>query len=167
MLAFKTPQFLANRLTITRSRILCTVRNGHSPSVPPFIRLRPPSTKVCSYYAKMCFISIMRIYLILSMIYVLFSSKLPEQSEVIWDDSVAPETAIDFDAATSVSGKTALLAFFSAMTCICGIFGLVVLSDPEGKNPVATRSVVLSKRSFQTDIGMSEVLESEPEDSED
>eukprot|EP01041_Mallomonas_annulata_P000101 gene101-143_t len=90
------------------------IRGGHhhGPAMPPFARLAPPT------------------------------GTIPEEVELVWDDAVAPETCIDFDAPT-ISGTQALLSLFTVMAGFATLFGLICLSDPVGNNPVAPRSTVL------------------------
>jgi len=61
---------------------------------------------------------------------------------LVWDDTVAPETCIDFDA-PHVETSEVLLAFFGAFAFFGGLYGLVALSDPVGSNPVAVRATVI------------------------
>ena len=107
----------------------------HAPNMPPFARLRPPSTK------------------------------LPEEVELVWDDTVAPETAIDFDA-PHVSTAEVLKMFFGAFACFAGLYGLVALSDPVGSNPVALRSSVIPESTMQQILG-AEVVNTEEEEEEE
>lgn len=75
-----------------------------------------------------------------------------EETELVWDDSVAPETAIDFDA-PHVSSSRVLLAFLGGMGFFVTCFALVALSDPESRNPVAPRSAVISKARLLHNVG--------------
>lgn len=74
-------------------------------------------------------------------------AQLDENHELIWDDGVAPETTIDFDA-PHISMSEGLtwcgggLAFFAA------VFGLVSFSDPESKREAVPRSVTLPSSAF-------------------
>ncbi len=81
-------------------------------SIQPFARLRPPTGRV------------------------------PEEIELIWDDSVAPETCIDIDA-PHVSTQEVVGVFLAAIGFFVGLYTLVSLSDPVGANPVATRHHVI------------------------
>ena len=47
--------------------------------------------------------------------------QLSEHAELIWEDGVAPETAIDFDV-QQMSTKTALLWFLSGFTFFWGLY---------------------------------------------
>ena len=56
-------------------------------------------------------------------------NQLSEHAELIWEDGVAPETAIDFDV-QHISTKTALLWFLSGMTFFWGLYQGVKLYNP-------------------------------------
>lgn len=71
----------------------------------------------------------------------------------MWDDSVAPETAIDFDA-PHVSNKDALLSFMAAFGFFGIIYSLVALSDPVARNPVAVRASVIDHAEFRAHMGV-------------
>ena len=61
-----------------------------------------------------------------------------EEYELLWDDGVAPELALDFDA-PHVS-KTKGLAMWLGGLSFFGLVGLVVwLTDPAGRNPATKR----------------------------
>ena len=102
------------------------VRGGgghdHGPMMPPFGRLQPPK------------------------------ASLPENVELVWDDSVAPETAIDFDA-PHVSTKEAVLMFILGFSVFFGFYKLVALWGPEERNPVALRDYVLPNDGSVDNIG--------------
>ena len=108
----------------------------HGPMMPPFARSGPPT------------------------------GRLPTEVELVWDDSVAPETCIDFDAphvsvAEALTGVGLIAAFFAT------VFFTIKSSDPEGRNPVATRSAVLPPDilvSMGYAVGGSEDAEEEEED---
>ena len=70
----------------------------------------------------------------------------------MWDDSVAPETTIDFDA-PHVSTSTVVLSFLSAIGFFAGVMAFVVWSDPVASNPAATRAAVISQESFMFSTG--------------
>jgi hypothetical protein len=65
---------------------------------------------------------------------------LPEHDELVWDDGVAPETCLDFDAAHVSGGETwaALLGGFA-------FFGMLYtyqkMKDPEAMRPTADREM--------------------------
>ena len=70
------------------------------------------------------------------------TSSLPENVELVWDDSVAPETAIDFDA-PHVSTNEAMLMFLLGFGAFYGFYKLVASTSPVDKNPVAIRDYAL------------------------
>ena len=112
----------------------------HGPMMPPFARLEPPK------------------------------GKLTEEIELVWDDTVAPETCIDFDAPHVDTNE-----MFGMMLAGFGFFGtlylLVSLSDPEGSNPVAPRATViphnLMRGALGITVGDGEEEEEEEEEEED
>ena len=61
-----------------------------------------------------------------------------EHDELVWDDGVAPETCIDFDA-PHMSSSGALMWLAGGMGFFGGIGYLAYLSDPAGRNPAAPR----------------------------
>ena len=65
----------------------------------------------------------------------------------MWDDSVAPEAALDFDA-PHVSTKEVLLGFFAGFAFFGSLLTLVYLSDPVASNPVARRASVIPDASM-------------------
>ena len=137
--------------SLCRSSFKIVQRLGHGhhgPSTPPFARLRPP-TKSVSFWAR--FTPLLQLNRLLNLNYYL-SIKLNEETELVWDDSVAPESTIDFDAPHVSSGRV-LLSFFAAFGFFAGCFGLVYLSDPEGRNPVAPRSAVISQARLLHNLG--------------
>lgn len=79
--------------------------------------------------------------------------QLPRDIELVWDDSVAPETAIDFDA-PHVSTKQVVLSFLAAMGFFVGIYQFVKWTDPVASSPVAPRSAVLDNAEFLYLMGM-------------
>lgn len=84
----------------------------------------------------------------------------------MWDDSVAPETCIDFDA-PHVSTPEVLQMFFGAFAGFAGLFTLVWLSDPEGSNPVAPRTTVLPPNMVEHYLAMDIVESASGEDDEE
>ncbi len=70
------------------------------------------------------------------------SSRLHEEHELVWDDGVAPELTIDFDA--SHIGKWEGLAWWLGGF---GFFGLVFAfaswTDPASKNPAVNREAMM------------------------
>ena len=70
------------------------------------------------------------------------TSKLVEDHELVWDDGVAPELAIDFDAQHISKGEG--LAWWLGGFGFFGIvMGIAWLSDPASKNPAVGREVAM------------------------
>lgn len=90
--------------------------------------------------------------------------QLPEEVELIWDDTVAPETTIDFDA-PHVSTKEVMAMFFGAFAFFGTLYTVIALGDPVGNNPVALRSTVIPASTMQQVVG-AEVGVTEDEDDE-
>ena len=105
----------------------------HAPNLPPFARLRPPSSLV------------------------------PEEVELIWDDSVAPETCIDLDA-PHVSTREVLSSFSAAFLFFLGLYSLISLGDPVASNPVAPRSAVIPAATMDIIKG---IIQDESEEGEE
>ena len=59
-------------------------------------------------------------------------SQMPEEIELIWEDGVAPEMTIDFDA-TFVSKMEGLQWWLGGFAFFAGLMGVVSLTDPQGK----------------------------------
>lgn len=76
----------------------------------------------------------------------------------MWDDSVAPETCIDFDA-SHVSSKEVISMWALGLAFFAGLFTLVSLSDVPSRSPVASRQAVLSADGYKYDIGLIDELE--------
>jgi len=84
--------------------------------------------------------------------------------ELIWDDTVAPETCIDLDA-PHVSTNEVLSAFSAAFLFFLGLYSVVALSDPVASNPVAPRSTVIPAATMRVVIG--EDAQEEDEENEE
>lgn len=112
----------SSRRTITSTALRSGAAGVSTPNMPPFARNPPPT------------------------------GRLPEEVELVWDDSVAPETAIDFDA-PHVDDKEVHAMIFGAAMFFASVYGLVALSDPVGNNPVATRDTVIPKSTMQQLVG--------------
>ncbi len=82
---------------------------------------------------------------------------MPEEVELVWDDSVAPEAAIDLDA-PSVSNGDVLKAFATAFGFFGAVYMFVKFSDPESRNPVAPRAAVIDHGAFRADLGLPETV---------
>ncbi len=79
--------------------------------------------------------------------------QLPEEIELVWDDSVAPEAAVDLDA-PHVSSGTALKHFFLGFSFFIALYATIKFSEPEKRSPVASKSAVLPKNGFLMDVGL-------------
>lgn len=77
--------------------------------------------------------------------------------ELVWNDGVAPETAIDFDA-PNVPLSTVLMSFACAFGFFGMVYGLIALNDPETKNPVSRRDYPFS---YMKELGFDEVVKEE------
>ena len=82
--------------------------------------------------------------------------------ELVWDDSVAPETCIDFDA-PHISTSEMLWSIASVAAMFGALYTYVVLSDPEGSNPVAKRETVIPA-SYAYDCGITDKMPEEEDD---
>nr|CCA20794.1 conserved hypothetical protein [Albugo laibachii Nc14] len=78
---------------------LSLYKRGHRPPPPPFARLPPPK------------------------------NRLHEDIELVWNDGVAPETFIDFEAA-HIGKYQALRHLLLAFSGLAGVMGIVALYDP-------------------------------------
>lgn len=75
------------------------------------------------------------------------TTQLDENHELVWDDGVAPETTIDFDA-PHMSSAEALAWWGGGLAFFAAVFGLVSLSDPESKREALPRSATLPATAF-------------------
>ncbi|CAM9694847.1 unnamed protein product, partial [Scytosiphon promiscuus] len=73
--------------------------------------------------------------------------QLDENHELIWDDGVAPETTIDFDA-PHISKYEGLAWWGGGLAFFATVLGLVSLSDPESKREAVPRSATLPATAF-------------------
>eukprot|EP00548_Thalassiothrix_antarctica_P000531 CAMPEP_0194136428 /NCGR_PEP_ID=MMETSP0152-20130528/6441_1 /TAXON_ID=1049557 /ORGANISM="Thalassiothrix antarctica, Strain L6-D1" /LENGTH=125 /DNA_ID=CAMNT_0038833075 /DNA_START=26 /DNA_END=403 /DNA_ORIENTATION=- len=106
---------MASRLLLRRSAIVTKVkssmqRGGPSPPLPPFQRL--PTAR----------------------------QPLVENNDVIFDDGVAPEMALDFDC-QHISSSEALATWGGALFAVSMFYQLVKYSDPPGQNPAVNREM--------------------------
>jgi hypothetical protein len=88
--------------------------------------------------------------------------QLPEEVELVWDDNVAPETCLDFDA-PHVSTQEVLTTFVAAFGFFFGLYTLISLTDPVGSNPVAPRSSVIPFDGLKRELGQRYLAEAEEE----
>ena len=94
--------------------------------------------------------------------------QLPEEVELIWDDGVAPETCIDFDAG-HVSTQEVLGTVAAAFGAIFGLMGIINVVDPQQYNPVAPRSAVIPPYTYERfmAIALPEGADEEAEEAEE
>eukprot|EP00579_Thalassiosira_antarctica_P002367 CAMPEP_0201872362 /NCGR_PEP_ID=MMETSP0902-20130614/5087_1 /ASSEMBLY_ACC=CAM_ASM_000551 /TAXON_ID=420261 /ORGANISM="Thalassiosira antarctica, Strain CCMP982" /LENGTH=140 /DNA_ID=CAMNT_0048398611 /DNA_START=49 /DNA_END=471 /DNA_ORIENTATION=- len=67
------------------------------------------------------------------------SEKLCEQYDAIWDDGVAPEMTLDFDC-QHISSEEGLAMWLGGLGFFAGMYQLVKLTNPGGKNPAVNRT---------------------------
>jgi hypothetical protein len=95
--------------------------------------------------------------------------QIPEEVELVWDDTVAPEACIDFDN-PSADSKEILQGWAVLGTFFATLVGYIYLTDPVGSNPVALRSTVLPFDGLKYELGLGpsqdEHHEEEEEDDE-
>ena len=63
-----------------------------------------------------------------------------EEHDLIWDDGVAPEVTIDFDA-PHISKEEGALWWLGGLGFFFMLYQLIGLTDPESKNPAVNRSM--------------------------
>ena len=68
------------------------------------------------------------------------TSTLHEEHELVWDDGVAPELTIDFDA-QHIGSKKGLAMFAGGLLFFLSLFGFVAVTDPASKNPALNRTI--------------------------
>jgi hypothetical protein len=73
--------------------------------------------------------------------FLLFYSQLTENHDLIFDDGVAPEMAIDFDCQHISTGE-AILTTSAMFGFLAVVFQLIKATDPEGQNPAVNRTVM-------------------------
>ena len=65
-----------------------------------------------------------------------------EQNDLVFDDGVAPELALDFDC-QHISSTEALLSWAAALSGLVLAWKFVEWTDPESKNPAVSRKLNL------------------------
>eukprot|EP01039_Chlorochromonas_danica_P010642 gene10642-11798_t len=95
----------------------------HGPPMPPMARMRPPT------------------------------KTLPEEVELVWNDGVAPECAVDIDARHIPTGRM-VKHFLTGLGFFASTFLVIYISDPASRAPIAPRSAVLNEKAFLVDIGL-------------
>ena len=85
---------------------------------------------------------------------------------MVWDDSVAPETCIDFDA-PHVENEDVIKSFLIAMGFFAGIYLTMTYLDPVANNPVVSRSKVINHKDLLGSLGIGNYLDGDGEEEED
>ncbi|RYH31458.1 hypothetical protein EON65_02635 [archaeon] len=80
--------------------------------------------------------------------------------ELVWNDLVAPEAAIDTDA-KHVSGGQAFVAFLAGLGFFVCTYLYVVWTDPASRAPIAPRAAVLNEKAYLADMGLIDASEVE------
>lgn len=100
------------------------------------------------------------------------ATQLDENHELVWDDGVAPEVTIDFDA-PHISMAEGLAWWGGGFAFFAAVFGLVTVSDPESKREAVPRSATLPATAFdprdlfKTEEAAAEDGEEDEEDEEE
>jgi len=63
-----------------------------------------------------------------------------ENHDAVWDDGVAPEITIDFDA-SHIPSKKGLLMWLGGLTFFTTVYNVIGLTDPASKNPAVNRKM--------------------------
>lgn len=66
--------------------------------------------------------------------------EMPEEIELVWEDGVAPELTIDFDA-THVASSTGLKWWLGGFAFFAALGSAVALTDPAGQKRTVTREL--------------------------
>jgi hypothetical protein len=117
--------------------------HGHGARMLPFARMAPPTEKVIFFSIPHPFI---RPSLLL---------QIPDETYYVWDDGVAPESAIDIEV-QHVPLSQVITSQLTAVLILLGIWGIVCLIDPADKAPAAPRRLALPSRAemdFDDDHG--------------
>jgi hypothetical protein len=71
--------------------------------------------------------------------------QMPEHADLVWDDGVAPEPAIDIELPNIPLGQV-IMSQITMVLFLIGLYGLATLLDPEDNAPVAPRRLALPTR---------------------
>uniref|UniRef100_A0A7S2V6V6 Uncharacterized protein n=1 Tax=Fibrocapsa japonica TaxID=94617 RepID=A0A7S2V6V6_9STRA len=80
------------------------------------------------------------------------TAPLDENSELIWDDGVAPETCLDFEC-EEVSTTEAVLSLLGGFALFGTVYTLVKWSDPASKKTTASRIHSLPFDGLKAELG--------------
>mmetsp|Transcript_2518 Transcript_2518/g.3425 ORF Transcript_2518/g.3425 Transcript_2518/m.3425 type:complete len:134 (+) Transcript_2518:39-440(+) len=75
------------------------------------------------------------------------SKRVPEENELVWDDGVAPEVCLDFDA-PNVSTSDAFKWWLGGIGIFVAVYQAIKMSDPENLMEAAPRKSTLPRTSF-------------------
>ncbi|KAJ1446722.1 hypothetical protein M885DRAFT_577194 [Pelagophyceae sp. CCMP2097] len=99
---------------------------------PPYIRAKPPQGRLQSAASRI----------------LAGTEWRHEEHDLVWDDGVAAETCIDFDAPHARPSfffrerrRVALAALCAALSCFGIVYQIIKWSDPQGINPAYRRKV--------------------------
>eukprot|EP00543_Licmophora_paradoxa_P002011 CAMPEP_0202458088 /NCGR_PEP_ID=MMETSP1360-20130828/20948_1 /ASSEMBLY_ACC=CAM_ASM_000848 /TAXON_ID=515479 /ORGANISM="Licmophora paradoxa, Strain CCMP2313" /LENGTH=131 /DNA_ID=CAMNT_0049078439 /DNA_START=33 /DNA_END=428 /DNA_ORIENTATION=- len=98
------------RRSFVATRTASSAIRGGSPPLPPFTRIPAPT------------------------------QQLSEQNDVIFDDGVAPELALDFDC-QHISSSEGLLSWAAGLSCFVVLYFAVDSYDPTSYNPAVNRKM--------------------------
>ncbi len=79
--------------------------------------------------------------------------QLPEEIELVWDDTVAPETAIDMESphVSTHLMLSSIAAVIAAFSCVIGVISWI---DPVKNSPVALRKHVIPFDGLKSELGL-------------
>lgn len=84
----------------------------------------------------------------------------------MWDDSVAPETCIDFDA-PHVSTREVMMMMLGMGAFFATVITLIKNSDPPKRSPVAPRSAVIPFGGLRGEMGLAPYPSEEGDDDDE
>ena len=74
--------------------------------------------------------------------------RLHEENELIWDDGVAPETCIDFDA-SHIPSSQGLFMWLCGLGFFATVATIITISDPQSLNKVTPRAALFGPLDFK------------------
>lgn len=83
------------------------------------------------------------------------TTSLPFDNDLIWHDSTAPETIIDFDAQHISTGQAAS-SFAAAFALLGAILGFCYLKDPEGSADTVPLNYAAPEGQSALDMGLTD-----------
>ena len=70
---------------------------------------------------------------------------MPEHADLVWDDGVAPEPALDIELPDIPLGQV-IMSQITAILLLAGLYGLCIYLDPEANAVAAPRRLALPTR---------------------